>query len=228
MNNKYYLGLLSFVMVAVMSVCFSACSSDSDDDGTPSAPTVNGKRLVGWTSSEGDYTGTATLVYNSKGQIITYTDTFERINESYMYGETTITRSEPSKTYELSNGRIIKYGSLNFEYNSNGYLTKWDNTVLTWSNGNIVKINDKVVSYTKNSQSLLPILSIVDPYVAVEFDILYLQGYYGKRCSNLPASITYNNGFIITFDYTIENGVVTKMIEQNSNGLTIIYTFKWE
>lgn len=154
--------------------------------------------------------------------------------------------------YFLENGRVVRdsvpnYYINNYEYDGAGQLitirTTYKNSYrsvienIIWQNGNIVKTEsdssgDKhtfIYTYTSHPNTL-PILNLhVEP-------VLYSQGYFGRICKNLPSELVFSDTAdsgetstsTTTYDYTFENGVVTKVIESNDSGGNAIYHFTWE
>lgn len=143
-----------------------------------------------------------------------------------------------------------------YEYDNNGYLTKvtrpddytateWNSEYsLTWQDGNISKIRifgngydlseEHVISYTSHPNTI--------PFIFTDFTFcnvfLGWQGYFGKRCKNLPAKevVNYNladhglhipNTITFTYDYTIEDGLVTKVIKKWGSQSTTVYELEW-
>lgn len=143
-----------------------------------------------------------------------------------------------------------------YEYDSNGYLVKktrpgYDftedvgeniqTTVYEWRDGNVYKITvtedesveETIISYTSYDNSI--------PNAAIGhydgFDgYLGWQGYFGKRCKNLPSkSITTQRNSIpertvTNYDYTIENGIVTKVTtkwDHDSYTTTNVFELEW-
>ena len=240
--KKHFLYLSLLTDLLIVCFAFTACGGDDGDD-TGTGPTVNGKRIVSWTSVEVDdrwagHETTGTLEYNSKGQIIQGSNNDYVI--TYVYENSKIirtTNSSESITYNLSDGRIVSDSDGNtYEYDSNGYIKKMvikgNGTYdFIWDYGNIAKIiknNDRTTTftYTTISTSLLPLYNYGDNFLYFD-DILAMQGYYGKRCKNLPSSTTHNKGDNM-YDYTITNGVVTKSILYYTSDHKMIYTYNWE
>ena len=143
-----------------------------------------------------------------------------------------------------------------YEYDNNGYLIKktipLDNIseegyntqsiVYKWHDGNIYKINhsdtngdyvDEItISYTSYANT---IPDVSQGLVGWTDSYLGWQGYFGKRCKNLPASETvttfYNNETTTYhYEYTIEDGVVTKVSARwNYKGYpsTRVFVLEW-
>lgn len=142
-----------------------------------------------------------------------------------------------------------------YEYNSNGYLVKetkpgYDYTedrtpVVTmtyeWEDGNIYKItsaDEDDVTETTMSYTSYPnnIPNFSQEFSGNSFGYLGWQGYFGKRCKNLPskAVTTRKNGYpersTSYYDYTIEDGVVKKITvkwEESGYQSTYIYELEW-
>ena len=139
-------------------------------------------------------------------------------------------------TYEYDkNGYLIKQIGPKYDYTEED--TKPEITVYEWRDGNIQKIirtNDEWVeettfSYTSFANTI-PELShgFIDNYLG-------WQGYFGKRCKNLPASeaISYPNDFdnlynpiTYNYEYTIEDGLVTKVTVKWDSS-TLVHELEW-
>ncbi|MBO7140456.1 MAG: hypothetical protein J6W19_07810 [Prevotella sp.] len=239
------------LIIGLLAMCyttFTACSND-DEHEQGSTTLVNDKRLVKFIYSDGSKTYTYTIDYNSMGQIVrvnTMSPSGSTTSRSYVYEENKITVKEGMSVtvYELSNGRIVSQNQspkiIDYKYDDQGQLISEGPYKYTWSNGNVVKMshdeNDAsypyaytvTYSYTNYSSALLPrIVSIGDWVLAT-------QGFLGKRSKNLLSKKVYSSSqkediqrHNNSFDYTIEEGVVTKLIEQESSW-TNVYTFLWE
>ena len=247
MEKLFYLSL----MTGVLAVCctITACSSDKNDSGSE----VKEKRLVRWTETSGSSAYNYFVDYNSKGQIVQVKLVLSSGSASsvnYAYENNKITKSSGSSTFTftLSNGRIVTGASSDFKYDEDGQLisvTSSDKNTAQyeWSDGNIVKKTYSYDSsseymscrytYSEYSSSMLPQFSSIGEWV------LESQGFIGKRNRNLPSKVTtfdddffaYNNSST-SYDYTIEGGVVTKVIATSTNSSGVVSTstidFIWE
>ena len=248
MKKLFYLSL----MAGMLAVCctFTACG-DSDDYAKQSFPPVNDKRIVKWTktdvSSSSEYT--YILDYNSKGQIVKVSceeSSGATYSMDYLYSQDNVTISYSDKNYKttclLDKGLIVYVTYLlepgvsvyfpedpkrQYSYDDNGQLIYNGYSLYTWDDGNIIRESHHydtlaTYSYSEYSGSLLPLFD-----VSVDDWILAAQGYYGKRCRNLPLEVKSSDGSTTTYDYTVEQGVVTKMVIQSPSSTTV-YTFFWE
>lgn len=158
---------------------------------------------------------------------------------TYSNGQS-FTRTE-SHSYTLENGRIVKDeekqgSSLNstsssrtdtFSYDANNYLSSINTTMLTWSDGNLIKLGDRSFEYSN------------DPWVkgfplhleSSNMDAnLFAIGYYGNIPKNLPSKTSRTRG--ATYDYTFEDSYVTKVVitplVENNKYHKSISTIIWE
>lgn len=167
------------------------------------------------------------------GRIVESDYTVEIIWDNDKNGPTKITTVDAKDTYEYeNNGYLTKVTRPGYDY-TEGNSAKYS---LTWQDGNISKIRifgngydlseEHVISYTSHPNTI--------PFIFTHFIswnvFLGWQGYFGKRCKNLPAKevVNYNladnglnipNTITFTYDYTIEDGLVTKVIKKWENGL---------
>ena len=238
-KNYLNFGLLSILLIVCFA--FTACGSDDDNSTSGTTPTVNGKRIVSVVEVSDNTSSTWKYEYNSKGQIIQKKIDYN--TTTYVYENSKITSSESGlsnikRTYTLSNSRIVSDSrGYKYEYDSNGYLQKvsdsdgWNTTEYTWENGNITKILDisgntiRTLNYTySNISTVLPC------FAYFEDDVLEMQGYFGKKCKNLPSKVIINGEgytYYVTLDYTLTDNVVTRAIFQYPNYIEI-FTFNWE
>lgn len=158
-------------------------------------------------------------------------------------GPTKITTVDAKDTYEYdNNGYLTKVTRPEYDYtDTEGNSAKYS---LTWQDGNISKmslfengydlIEEHVISYTSHPNTI--------PFIFTDFTscdvFLGWQGYFGKRCKNLPAKevVNYNladnglnipNTITFTYDYTIEDGLVTKVIKKWDSQSTTVYELEW-
>lgn len=247
---KRTLLLISTVLFSVMAVTiFTSCGDDNEDVFTGgAAPTVNGKRLVRINRDEIGYNADGQVVrYKlNYGRVFVrdYSYEFNRIvvssyNEIYYLTNGRIT----SLIYDKGESTEA---TATYEYDNNGYLKKTTYPAdvhpmrekeiheITWKDGNIQKIisnyyiddiknamEETTYTYTPHANNI-PSLFHEFTFSLIDH-ILGWQGYFGKRCKNLPATkiwIEYgieNNSRVLhskitdNYDYTIENGLVTKI-----------------
>lgn len=152
-----------------------------------------------------------------------------------------------------------------YEYDSNGYLIEIKRpsdyevdgyslatVTYSWENGNIFKItesteeteytaggvwNELEISYTSYANTI-PFF-----FVGWGYDVyLSWQGFFGKRCKNLPASQTYTyiseqwgdkiktDTITYTYDYAFTDGLVTTVTSKSTykgNTSTDVYDLEW-
>ena len=185
MKKSVLLGLLS------LTVClFTACSSDNDEGGEPTPPTVSGKKISsvksvwGGTDSDGSLT---TLSYDKQGRVISVKDVFteegktKTSNTNYSYSNTSIEVREI-----VSDGYSYSY---NYTLDSNKRISK---AVLTYNN----HAETCEYTYDKNGQ-LVGITADGD----------------NVTCT---CTLSWHNGNINTVIYSekeIPNGKTTKTID---------------
>ena len=130
-----------------------------------------------------------------------------------------------------------------YEYDSKGRMTavvrgNGHRTVLTWNDDDDVvssEVNNQDLSVSKTNFTwldqrveqghFLPFLGSLD-------ESLYRMGRYGMRPKHLLAQMTLtttgnipgdgmNSNIVIKYDYTLENGIVKKMVTNSSSKMTI-------
>ena len=148
--------------------------------------------------------------------------------------------------------------SYTYAYNDNGYLISiacesyyyYDDEsyrgeyLLSWSNGNLINIihryyrgTDLEEEYTYNYEYTnipWPKNWIHDNHTEATNidDVLLYSGLFGKTPKNLPSKLKKDNE-TFTFDYVVENGVVTKFLEDyHTSDYTeignLVYNIYWE
>ena len=153
-----------------------------------------------------------------------------------------ITHSE-THSYTLDNGRIVKDeekqgSSLNstissrtdtFSYDANNYLSSINTTMLTWSDGNLIKLGNRSFEYSN-----YPWVKGFPLYLkSSNMDAnLFAIGYYGNIPKNLPSKTIASETSGYTYDYTFEGSYVTKavitpFVEDNKSHKSIS-TIIWE
>ena len=144
-------------------------------------------------------------------------------------------------TYEYdSNGNLIKITIPDFTYDGEDFFETY---AFSWQNGNIDKAicsreeqvhEEHKITYTSYTNNI-PFFFVY--YIPSNVYLIW-QGFFGKRCKNLPASDTYTftwfNGELktitYTYTYSFEDGLVTKITqERSSEGVpsTEIYELEW-
>jgi len=180
-------------------------------------------------------------IFKLNGARIVESDYTVEIWDNDKNGPTKITTVDAKDTYEYDNNGYLSKVTRPDDYTA----TEWNSEYsLTWQDGNISKIRifgngydlseEHVISYTSHPNTI--------PFIFTDFIswnvFLGWQGYFGKRCKNLPAKevVNYNladnglnipNTITFTYDYTIEDGLVTKVIKKWDSQLTIVYEFEW-
>ena len=153
-----------------------------------------------------------------------------------------ITHSE-THSYTLDNGRIVKDedkqgSSLNstissrtdtFSYDSNNYLSSIGSKIITWSDGNLIKLGNRSFEYSN-----YPWVKGFPLYLkSSNMDAnLFAIGYYGNIPKNLPSKTIASETSGYTYDYTFEGSYVTKavitpFVEDNKSHKSIS-TIIWE
>lgn len=180
----------------------------------------------------------------------------------YYLSEGRITECRYTVLTDMDPNAVTIDAKKTYEYDKNGYLIKetrpgYDfteeeapETIITyeWRDGNIHKITrtESFDDYVEETTFIYTQYANTIPDVSQGFignfdNYLGWQGYFGKRCKNLPASetitkhsygiptdhietITYN------YEYTIEDGVVTKVTAKWNYGgypSTQVHELEW-
>lgn len=169
---------------------------------------------------------------------------------SISYYDNGIIRRENGKVvkeYTLNDGLITKMTTtyllkytVRFFY-ENGYCVEKEfpyfNLHSIWSNGNIVKMEE----YSDEGKTLKELEVIYSNYKDYNVILLHLMeeceegiGYFGKYTENLPLRINLNGEEFATYEWTIQNGIITKGIIRRRIPLgsstfdTYTYYFEWE
>ena len=120
----------------------------------------------------------------------------------------------------------------------------------TWKDGNIISVTEKTsrenIILSENTEFIINYTTIENTiplfFTYYYSNNLYLewQGYFGKRCKNLPLSVTFINhtmepswdGYSTTYhySYTVEDGLITKIaVESTTNkGISSKDTYELE
>ena len=120
-------------------------------------------------------------------------------------------------SYTLENGLIVKdkdddYRTTTFSYDSNNYLksiTDSETKMLTWSNGNLIKLGDRSYEYSSYPWPKGFPFYLKGSNVDAN---LFAIGYYGNIPKNLPSKYTYSETSGFTYEYSFEGGYVTKVV----------------
>ena len=162
-----------------------------------------------------------------------------------------ITDSE-THSFTLDNGRIVKDeekqgSSLNsiissdtytFSYDGNNYISsisskgsniESETKIITWSDGNLIKLGNRLFEYSNYPWAKGFPLSLRGSNTD---GILFSMGYYGNIPQNLPSKYTYSETSGYTYEYSFDGSYVTKVVitpfvETNKNHKSIM-TIIWE
>lgn len=148
--------------------------------------------------------------------------------------------------YTIENGRIVKdeekqgsqidggqwhYSSWTetFSYDANNNLSSKGNTIVTWSDGNLVKLGNCTYSYSNYTWVK------GFPFFLKGFNIdgyLFSIGYYGNLTRNLPSKYTSSETYGWSYEYTLQDNYVTKIIYkpfvEDHKSQKAISTIIWE
>ena len=200
-------------------------------------------KIVGETNSSAGGNSSTVITYQyGETLIISKKETKETDSNGQSFSSSIL------HSYTLDKGRIIKdektRGSssetITYSYDANGQLasilrsgSNINSYTVTWSNGNISSIGD--VTFTSSNYSWvkgLP-LQLEGSYMD---NFLFSMGYYGNFPHNLISSYKrhYSNRdstYGSTYDYTLQDGLVTKVVETYVNDnkyYKVISTVTWE
>lgn len=261
MKKTIFKCALFMAIIMCMSTIIS-CGDDDEQTGGGGNGTNSSKHIVKmeykYYNSYGEETWL--FLYDSKGRIVDVDEGSDQIH--YTYSDNTIKSFKSSSkyygnhTYTLSNGLIIRddyrvdahnYGTTNYTYDKDGYLisissedgdgdqVNRDVHRVEWENGNITKIihnddheHEHIFEYTNLPWPRNWFMDIdglsVDEYLTP-------LGVWGKTPKNLPSKVVYNY-YIDIYDYTIENGMITKMIHTWQSpyefSTNTFYPIEWE
>lgn len=231
-----------------------------------SAPTVNGKRLVkikyGETttnlvynssgqlfkvkqsnrSSEDSYWYEDRRIIWNPNDIIYYLRNGRVVECNYtvFLSDLDDTTIDVKETYEYDgNGNLIKITKPDLTYVGEDFFETY---TFSWQKDNIDKAirstkerveEEHKITYTSYTNNI-PFFFVY--YIHSNVYLIW-QGFFGKRCKNLPASdtCTWFNGLELktityTYTYSFEDGLVTKLTqERSSEGVpsTEIYELEW-
>ena len=233
--------------------------SSGGNSGSGSSETPqSSKHVVKITTEEGSSFYESSFTYDSQGRVIKVTETESGTGTNshseteYQYGEMLIiskmkgegtysngqsfTRTE-SHSYTLENGRIVKDEKKQnsssstdiFSYDANNYLSSINTKMLTWSDGNLIKLGDRSFEYSN-----YPWVKGLPLYLkGSNMDAnLFAIGYYGNIPKNLPSKTIASETSGYTYDYTFEGSYVTKVVitpfVENNKSHKSISTIIWE
>ena len=221
-------------------------------------------------NSNGQLIKTKTLNDNSGSSETSYWYESKRIvvspwNQIFKLGNGRIVGCEYTVLTSIDENAMTVDGKETYEYDNNGYLIKktgpgvdytedGNNLTMyafTWQNGNISKMTRKCedddsweehdISYTSYPNTIPFIFNDYGYYASYYNVYLSWQGYFGKRCKNLPAKdvvTRYNYSYptniidrtTYTYDYTFEDGLVTKVVTKwtyNGTPSSMVYELEW-
>ena len=173
---------------------------------------------------------------------------------TYQYGELAINSNEvretsysngqiftwsESHTYTLRNGLIVKdvevqssngghpsSTTTTYTYDNNGYMATssvngYTNN-FTWTNGNLTCMGEREFTYTNISWPK----GMFFHFKGSNLDsLLWPGGFWGKTPKNMPHQDLYKEW---TYDYTITNGLITKMRLIESGSVEYVATYTWK
>ena len=233
----------------------SSNNQTSGNNQTPNTP-QSSKHVAKIITEEGSSFYESSFTYDSQGRVTKViktqsgTGTNSYSETEYQYGEMLIiskmkgegtysngqsfTRTE-SHSYTLENGRIVKDEEKQnsssstdiFSYDANNYLSSINTKMLTWSDGNLIKLGDRSFEYSN-----YPWVKGFPLYLeSSNMDAnLFAIGYYGNIPKNLPSKTSRTSG--ATYDYTFEGSYVTKVVitpfVENNKSHKSISTIIWE
>ena len=232
--RKSILFVLLGLLVSVTA--FMACGGD--DEPSSGVTPQSSKLVAKIITEEGSSFYESSFTYDSQGRVIKVTETESGTGTNshseteYQYGEMLIiskmkgegtysngqsfTRTE-SHSYTLENGRIVKDEKKQnsssstdiFSYDANNYLSSINTKMLTWSDGNLIKLGDRSFEYSN-----YPWVKGLPLYLkGSNMDAnLFAIGYYGNIPKNLPSKTIASETSGYTYDYTFEGSYVTKVV----------------
>lgn len=243
MNKTFRtVGLMS---IAVMSLTLAACGGDEENSDNSSNMIPITKHLIRITRDDNiiiDYTydnlGRVTQIQRTMGGNSSVSETYSYDNNSIIETVFDMGTSWENK-YTLENGVIVKAFDGDTKVTTiysydNGYLSKESESNnhyqdYIWIEGNLMSHESD--SGTKETYEYT---NIVAPQGFFPIGHLWsswgMGCYFGKSSQYLPSS--YREGKIyITYDWTINDGLPTKMIRDSkvapSTGITT-FTFEWK
>ena len=213
--------------------------SSGGNSGSGSSETPqSSKPVVKITTEEGSSFYESSYTYDSQGRVTkiigtesgTSTNSYSEIE--YQYGEMLIVSKMKEKgtysngqsftfsethSYTLENGRIVKDEEKQnsssstdiFSYDANNYLTSIDTKILTWSDGNLIKLGDRSYEYSSYPWPKGFPFSLKGSNMDAN---LIAIGYYGNIPKKLPSKYTYSETSGFTYEYSFEGGYVTKVV----------------
>ena len=222
--------IIGIAHALLMSVCFSACSSD-DENGY--GPDSRDKLLVKIGSQY-------SISYDELGRVT------KSKHDTFTYGDNSITEygsdGKMICTYQVENGRIVSQTNNNgktydFVYDNDGYLVDCGTCSFKWSDGNLVELyysGDKKVREITYTDIPWPKHFFMYEYNPNIPDIIPFagMGYLGKSPKNLPSEIFVKpavSSYYYYFDWEIKNGYPVRVdiyLDQNRSGGWHEYTWQ--
>lgn len=236
------------IFAIIMSVNFTACSSEDDPTISDNGIITNEKKLVAVNESSTYGKVSVTFSYDSKDRlskiIRIYSSNNNKDESTWVWGNNTI--MSDNDIFNLSEGHVVSTEWKEFKYNSSNQLISYGSTdpsVITWENGKMMSYGQTTFYYDGKtcSKGYFPLIS-----PAIFYMINCGAGYYdddeiglfmahpelcGIRTKQLPNKVKgYED---ITLDYTftkdgyIESCTLKTSREQGEDKIQIL-TFEWE
>lgn len=249
---------LGIALIAILvSVNFTACSSDNEEENNGGGTVVSDKVLRSITEDDSD---SYLFSYNEKKQLISAAVDRDKINVKWSDSDIIVETISPYFEEEpadfiIKNGIITSTvcdgGIESLTYDNNKHLTKisGDRTCMwSWENGNISKFsyNDagETISCTctyytdkENKHSTIDINALKLYYICgIEWADLLLMAHpnlLGTTNKNLLKSVTSSDGWTENYSYEIDSeGYPTKIIvtetDKYDSSYSSTYTLIWQ
>ena len=241
------------IFAIIMSVNFTACSSEDDPTISDDGIITNEKKLVAVNESSTYDKVSVTFSYDSKDRlskiIRIYSSNNNKVESTWVWGNNTIMSG--SHIFNLSEGHVVSTKWDEFKYNSSNQLIfkglSTDGSVITWENGKMMSCDDGHTTFYYDgktcSKGYFPLISpaIFDRincgagyYVDYEIGLFMAHPELcGIRTKQLPYKVVKDDGEDITLDYTftkdgyIESCTLKTSREQGEDFIEIL-TFEWE
>lgn len=239
-----------FLLLALFATVVVACSDDDNDEKDKLTTKQKLVSKIVTSNSKGTKEIEETFEYDSQKRVTKYRyyniDEAYSCMQEYAYGDKTITMKDYEDdelyntiTYTLENGVIVESSDdyngkpVKFLYNSDKYLVKAEkegySEILTWSNGNLLKIGDDMsFTYTEyENKSNIDITSINFTEDAEFNDILFRSGYFGNR--NKKLLLTTKSQWhtrLCQYEYTFDKDGYVTQISEIKSGETQTITYK--
>lgn len=240
--------LIGMALIAVlMSVNFTACSSDDDEIKDDDGVVTSEKKLMEMKMTDNSEIITWDFSYDTKGKLASITCTEKYKNETDIditnitWGDNTVMESSDgeSTTYSINDG-LIRTGlesdgtDYSFAYNSSKELTTYQYTderysnsrTLTWENGKVTKMTyekDEPSTITYGNQTCKGFFPLMVFMVEDDFNLMLAHPeLIGMRTAQLPSEINSKNDYYETtekYTYTLNK-------DRYVESCTMIYTEK--